>query len=104
MRFLASLYGQIVSLADKIDTLVGFFGIGAKPTGSRDPFALRRAALGILRILDEADLDLSLDGLLADAAALHASDGHQLNGVDADLPGFILDRLRVKLREAGLGS
>ena len=97
-----SLYGQIVSLADKIDTLVGFFGIGAKPTGSRDPFALRRAALGILRILDEADLDLSLDGLLADAAALHASDGHQLDGVDADLPGFILDRLRVKLREAGL--
>ena len=98
----ASLYGQIVSLADKIDTLVGFFGIGAKPTGSRDPFALRRSALGILRILDEADLDLSLDGLLADAAALHASDGHDVDGVDADLPGFILDRLRVKLRDAGL--
>ena len=98
----ASLYGQIVSLADKIDTLVGFFGIGAKPTGSRDPFALRRAALGILRILDEADLDLPLDGLLADAAALHASDGHKVDGVDADLPGFILDRLRVKLRDAGL--
>ena len=98
----ASFYGQIVSLADKIDTLVGFFGIGAKPTGSRDPFALRRAALGILRILDEADLDISLDGLLADAAALHAADGHKVDGVDADLPGFILDRLRVKLRDAGL--
>ena len=56
-----SLYGQIVALADKIDTLTGFFGIGAKPTGSRDPFALRRAALGILRIIDEGNLVLSLD-------------------------------------------
>ena len=109
----ATLYGRLVSLADKIDTLVGFFGIGAKPTGSRDPFALRRAALGVLRILDEGDVDLSVDALLADAAALYGTDGHGtdgqgtdgqgFDGVDTDLPGFILDRLRVRLRDAGLG-
>ena len=98
----AGLYGQLVSLADKLDTLTGFFGIGAKPTGSRDPFALRRAALGVLRILDEADLALPVDAVLADAAALHGADGHGFDAVDDDLPGFILDRLRVKLRDAGL--
>ena len=103
------LYGQIVALADKIDTLTGFFGIGAKPTGSRDPFALRRAALGILRIIDEGNLDLSLDALLADATALHKSDGQRADGHNkdaaaqyADLPEFILDRLRVSLRESGI--
>ena len=105
----ASLYGQIVALADKIDTLTGFFGIGDKPTGSRDPFALRRAALGMLRIIDESNLDLSIDALLADAAALHKSFGHRAEGYDngaeadnADLHSFILDRLRVRLRDSGI--
>ena len=105
----ASLYGRIVALADKIDTLTGFFGIGTKPTGSRDPFALRRAALGILRIIDEGDLDLSLDGLLAISTALHKSAGHRVDGDNyqaaanfADLPNFILERLRVRLRESGI--
>ena len=94
----ASLYGQIVALADKIDTLTGFFSIGAKPTGSRDPFALRRAALGVLRIIDEGNLDLSIDALLADATALHKSAGHSVDADNkdaaahhADLPEFILD-------------
>ena len=58
--------------------------------------------MGVLRIMDEADLDLPLDRLLADAAALYGADGHGFDGVDADLPGFLLDRLRVRLREAGL--
>ena len=105
----ASLYGRIVALADKIDTLTGFFGIGSRPTGSRDPFALRRAALGILRIIDEGNLDLSLDALLSDSAALHKSDGQRAGGHNkdvavhnADLPEFILDRLRVSLRESGI--
>ena len=105
----ASLYGQIVALADKIDTLTGFFGIGARPTGSRDPFALRRAALGILRIIDEGNLDLSLDALLADATALHKSNRHRTDDHNkvaaahyADLPKFILDRLRGRLRESGI--
>ena len=105
----ASLYGRIVAIADKVDTLAGFFGMGARPTGSRDPFALRRAALGILRIIDEGNLDLSLDALLADATALHKSAGHKVDGHNddasgdySDLPEFILDRLRVRLRESGI--
>ena len=104
-----SLYGQIVALADKIDTLTGFFGIGAKPTGSRDPFALRRAALGILRIIDEGNLVLSLDAVLADATALHKSVRQRTEGEvdstevdDADLPAFMLERLRFRLRETGI--
>jgi glycyl-tRNA synthetase beta chain len=64
--------GQILALADKIDTLVGIFAIGQKPTGTKDPFALRRAALGILRILIEAGINLDLKALLQ-----QASDGLQ---------------------------
>jgi glycyl-tRNA synthetase beta chain len=90
--------GLVVSLADKIDTLTGFFAINQKPTGSRDPFALRRAALGILRMVDEADLTLDMDAILATSAKLHGFDS-----VDADLPRFILERLRVSLRERGYG-
>ena len=56
-----------VALAEKLDTLVGFFGINEKPTGSRDPYALRRAALGVIRIVLENDLRLSLKELLAAA-------------------------------------
>ena len=52
--------GRRVALADKIDTLVGFFGISAVPTGSKDPFALRRAALGVIRIIIEGEIDLPL--------------------------------------------
>ena len=90
--------GLVVSLADKIDTLTGFFAINQKPTGSRDPFALRRAALGILRMVDEADLTLDLDAILATSAKLHG-----FVSADADLPRFILERLRVSLRERGYG-
>ena len=89
--------GLLVSLTDKIDTLVGFFGVGAKPTGSRDPFALRRAALAVLRIIDEADIDLPLADILAAAADIHGFDG-----LDSDLPRFITDRLKGRLRDAGL--
>ena len=89
--------GLALSLADKIDTLVGFFGVGAKPTGSKDPFALRRAALAILRIIDEAGLSLPLDALCAKAAQLHGFDV-----LDADLPRFFTDRLVVRLRDSGL--
>lgn len=93
----ATKEGLALSLADKIDTLVGFFGVGAKPTGSKDPYALRRAALSILRILDEADIALPLDKLFAEAAALHGFDS-----ADTDLPRFMTDRLVVRLRDAGL--
>jgi glycyl-tRNA synthetase beta chain len=63
--------GTAVALADRLDTLVGIFGIGQPPSGSRDPFALRRASLGVLRILVEKELDLDLAPVLAKATALH---------------------------------
>ncbi|HEY1855709.1 glycine--tRNA ligase subunit beta [Acidocella sp.] len=72
-----------VALADKLDTLIEFFRVGEKPTGSGDPFALRRAALGVIRIILENDLRLSLGSL------------------EPDLRDFILERLRVKLRSEG---
>lgn len=59
--------GRLVALADRLDTLVGFFGLGLVPTGSRDPFGLRRAALGIVRLVLEGDIDLNLEGAVADA-------------------------------------
>ena len=89
--------GCVVSLADKIDSLVGFFGAGAKPTGSKDPFALRRAALAVIRIILEARIRMPLSGLLTMAAKLHGFDA-----VDADLMPFIRERLRVSLRDAGI--
>ena len=96
-RLPASPDGLVVSLADKIDTLVGFFGIGAKPTGSKDPFALRRAALAILRICDEADIALPLGQLLTLSAQSYGFDK-----LDDDLPDFVRDRLIVMLRDGGV--
>lgn len=89
--------GVAVSMADKIDTLVGFFGINVKPTGSKDPFALRRAALGILRMMDEFSISLPLDEVFTQAAHLHGFDQF-----DDDLAAFITDRLKVRLKDTGL--
>ena len=89
--------GLAVSLADKIDTLVGFFGIGAKPTGSKDPFALRRAALSVLRMISEKELSLPLASLMSEAAKAYG-----FETFDSDLPSFITDRLRVMLRDEGI--
>ena len=91
-----------VALADKLDTLAGFFAIDERPTGSKDPFALRRAALGILRIVAENGLRLPMRELFARALALHA--GQLLSSshgavIDA-LLGFLADRLKVYLRGA----
>ena len=88
---------KAVALADKIDTLVGFFGIGAKPTGSKDPFALRRAALGVIRIILDGELSLPLATLLQKAA-----ENYQFDAVDEDLLPFIRDRLRVYLRDQNM--
>ncbi|MFN0299386.1 MAG: glycine--tRNA ligase subunit beta [Burkholderiales bacterium] len=92
--------GDAVALADKLDTLVGIHGIGFAPTGDKDPFALRRAALGALRILIEHSLPLDLPELLRFARdgfagkALHET-------VDNDVFVFMLDRLRSILRDRG---
>ncbi len=77
-----------VALADKLDTLIGFFAIDEKPTGSRDPFALRRAALGVIRLVLGNNLRLALGGLFRGAKA-------------TDLLAFFADRLKVLLREQG---
>ncbi|MDD2915806.1 MAG: glycine--tRNA ligase subunit beta [Gallionella sp.] len=87
-----------VALADKLETLVGIYGIGQVPTGDKDPFGLRRHALGILRILIETPLDLPLHALIKTAAGNFPAG--MLNATVAhDVEGFMLDRLRGYLRE-----
>jgi glycyl-tRNA synthetase beta chain len=87
---------QALSLADKIDTLVGIFAIEQRPTGTKDPFGLRRAALGILRILLESKLDLDLLEVLAESAAAQPL---RRNGVADEVYDFIAERLRGLLLE-----
>jgi glycyl-tRNA synthetase beta chain len=95
--------GVVVALADKLETLVGMFGIGQVPTGDKDPFALRRHALGVIRMLSEGDLDLPLDELLNLAAAsFKAVAGFQLPA--AVLADFIYERLAGSLREQGYSA
>jgi glycyl-tRNA synthetase beta chain len=99
--------GCAVALADKLDTLVGIYGIGLAPTGDKDPFGLRRQALGVLRILAEHDhgrgLPLDLIELLQ-LARLAFAPGVVADSVAADLHGFMLERLRNYLREQGYAA
>ncbi|MCB1956443.1 MAG: glycine--tRNA ligase subunit beta [Rhodocyclaceae bacterium] len=89
------------ALADKLDALVGFFGIGLVPTGDKDPFGLRRAALGVLRILTETPLPLHLAALIADAAAGFGAGVLTETDFEGKLFDFMLERLRNQLRDAG---
>ena len=91
--------GICAALADKLETLTGMFGIGEKPTGDKDPFALRRHALGIIRMLVEKELPLSLNSLLQQAASAF---GRQL--ADPALTDFIYERLSGSLREPGYSA
>ena len=91
-----------VALADKIDSLVGFFAINEKPTGSKDPFALRRAALGVIRLVVENGLRLPLLGLFATARKSYEGLEGDGAGVGADLLDFFADRLKVALKEKGV--
>jgi glycyl-tRNA synthetase beta chain len=91
--------GQILSVADKLDSLVGIFGIGRVPTGDKDPFGLRRAGLGVLRILIERRLDLDLLELLDMAARLH--DQFDVSEVASQVFDFMMDRLRAYYADAG---
>ena len=93
--------GVIVALADKLETLVGMFGIGNLPTGDRDPFALRRHALGVIRMLIEKDLPLDLDTLLVSALP---SFGDKVQDATVPLADFIYDRLAGSLREQGFSA
>ena len=93
--------GQAVALADKIDTLVGIFAIEQRPTGAKDPFGLRRAALGMLRIVLEGRLDLDLMQLVEESAAMQPV---QRPGVAGEVNEFIIDRLRGLLLERADGT
>jgi glycyl-tRNA synthetase beta chain len=95
--------GTAVALADKLETLVGIWGIGLQPTGDKDPFALRRHALGVLRMLIEKRLPLSLNSLLQQASQLFAGNAN-FKDPTGEVTAFMLDRLRGLLRERGFAQ
>ena len=97
----STLTGAAVALADKLDTLVGIFGIGMLPTGSKDPYALRRAALGVLRILIEKRLELDMPAILQSAIGLYGERVKQ-EGLSSQLQDFIFDRLRARYEDEGI--
>ncbi len=115
--------GTVLALADKLETLTGMFGIGNLPTGDRDPFALRRHALGIIRMLTEKNLPLQLPALLDAAITVHNDEGLQLeffnklstgaepfalrrmqDDTQAKLLAFMTDRIAISLREQGYSA
>ena len=96
-----SLVASAVALADKFDTLTGIFGIGQAPKGSADPFALRRAALGVLRIIVEKNLPLDLEDLVKKSAALFGDKLTNQNVV-ADVVDFMLGRFRAWYQDEGI--
>jgi len=100
----ASLDGQLLAVADKMDALAGVFSIGKKPSGNRDPFGLRRAALGIVRIMIECGLDIDLSAFIREAVAAQPKGKLDDNDLASDLYAFISDRLRRYFldRDAGL--
>ena len=93
--------GQALAIAEKLDTLVGIFGIGQIPTGAKDPFALRRAALGTLRIIIENDLELDLRDCLTKAASAY-KDIFKSNEVVSTVFDFMMDRLRAYYHDNGV--
>ena len=97
-----NITGTCVAIADRLDTLVGIFGVGQAPTGDKDPFALRRAALGVLRILIEKKLPLDLDVLLR--AAANTLYGIISETATNDVYEFMLERLKGYLREQDFGG
>jgi glycyl-tRNA synthetase beta chain len=96
-----NMVGVVVALADKLETLIGMFGIGNVPTGDKDPFALRRHALGVIRMLIERDLPLDLGALLISAATAFDD---RISDACVPLGEFIFDRLAGSLREQGYSA
>lgn len=95
--------GSVIALADRLDTITGIFGIGQPPSGSKDPFALRRACLGVLRIIVEQNLELDLRELIAQAAKQHSAvkaDDELINTVLA----YMIERLRAVYDEQGIAA
>ena len=87
--------GQILAIADKLDTLAGIFVLGKKPTGNRDPFGLRRAALGVIRILVERRIDIDLASIVEAAVVQQPASGDDQGATRDALHEFIMDRLRT---------
>ena len=94
-------YSVALSLADKIDTLVGFFGINQKPTSSKDPFALRRLALGIVKTIVENKKDFKLRDLISYSAGLYFEQGFEFENksLQKELENFLMDRLKFYMKE-----
>jgi glycyl-tRNA synthetase beta chain len=100
----ASIYAKIVSISDRVDSLVGIFAAGQRPSGNKDPFALRRSALGLLRILNEADLPITLNHILALAANELSLQLETPPELLRDVREFIVDRLRNYYRDKEYGT
>jgi len=96
--------GTILAIADKLETLVGIWGVGLAPTGDKDPYALRRHALGICRLLLEKNLSLSLPDLITLARAQFSQKDVQEKAKAEDIYAFIIDRLRAYLRDQSVAG
>ena len=94
-------FSVALSVSDKIDTLVGFFGINEKPTSSKDPFALRRTALGIIRTIIENKKNFKVNDLLSYSSSLYQDQGYNLNNqnLQKELNNFLKDRFRYYMKE-----
>ena len=97
-------FSAALALTDKIDTLVGFFGIGLKPTSSKDPFALRRLALGVIRILIENNKEFKLKDLINYSFNLYLEQGFEFSNktIYKDLNNFFIERLKNYMKEQGI--
>ena len=98
-----TLLGQSLSISEKIDNLIGIFSIGKAPTGDKDPFALRRSAIGVLRIIIECKIDIDLKNLLLIAASNFPDKNKSLNCVE-DVYAFLMERLRYYYRDEGFSA
>lgn len=94
--------GTLIALADRLDTLTGIFGIGQKPTGSKDPFALRRASLGALRLLVEKDLNIDLKQALTIAATSHGTNISKLDETVTNTFDYMIERFRAWYEEESI--
>ena len=100
----SSTVGAALALADKLDTLVGIFSIGQQPSGSRDPFALRRASLGILRIIIDRKLDIDLRSAIEVSAIQFELEGEALKNICKQVLAYILDRFKSWYKEEGYAA
>jgi glycyl-tRNA synthetase beta chain len=101
-RLPETLTGQALAIADKLDTLTGIFAIGQKPTGEKDPYGLRRAGLGLMRILLEKELDLDLVELTRAALAAQPAQGRGTETLVTEVYEFLLERLRAYYLDTGI--